>query len=419
MTHDVEMADANIRAFMSNKSKGEVDIVQQARLVKLAGPSLTTPAASWRDLAAYFGQWRNMRVLIGTTLSWFLLDLAFYGLSLNSSLVLAAIGYGSGSSLYWQLYNNTVGLIILAVAGALPGYWTAIFTIDTVGRRNLQIFGFLVLTIIFSIIGFAYERLSSGAILALYIVAQFFFDMGANTTTFIIPGECFPTRYRATSHGISAAAGKMGAIIAQILSIPILARHPPPHCTGTGCSPWLGGLMRLFALFMLCGTLVSLLVPETKGLKLEELAGEKPTSYNAGRNGSIDGPVTRRARRLNPFLGGKPAGFAYPRMGTAKGAWRSSALLPVDVHVKPAPAARRRWWRRGQHTGKRGDHVANTSEDYGMSGASSSSSRAFNDSTEPWRPGADVPRWNAGWGRIDRGAASGDIRLHDVGGLIE
>lgn len=402
---------------MSSKSKGEVDIVRQARLMKLAGPSLSTPAASWRDLAAYFGQWRNMRVLIGTTLSWFLLDLAFYGLSLNSSLVLTAIGYGSGSSLYGQLYNNAVGLMILAVAGSLPGYWTAILTIDTIGRKPLQIFGFLVLTIIFSIIGFAYHLLSTNALLALYIVAQYFFDMGANTTTFIIPGECFPTRYRATSHGISAAGGKIGAIVAQVISIPVLTQAPPQGCTGTGCAPWLGNLMRLFALFMLCGTIVSLLVPETKGLTLEELAGEKPTSYNAGRNGSIDGSTPSRGRRLNPFLGGKPAGFAYPRLGAPKGALRSSPSVAGNAQIKPAPVARRRGWWRRQRIGQGVGHAANASGDSG-SGASSSSTRAFNESTDMGQPGAGVPRWNAGWGRIDRGAASGDVRLQDVGGLI-
>lgn len=38
----------------------------------------------------------------------------------------------------------------------------------------------------------------------------------SNRTTFVIPAECFPTRYRSTSHGISAASGKLGAIVAQM-----------------------------------------------------------------------------------------------------------------------------------------------------------------------------------------------------------
>ena len=40
---------------------------------------------------------------------------------------------------------------------------------------------------------------------------------GANTLTFIIPAEIFPTCYRATCHGISAAMGKMGSIFAVLI----------------------------------------------------------------------------------------------------------------------------------------------------------------------------------------------------------
>lgn len=52
-------------------------------------------------------------------------------------------------------------------------------------------------------------------LLALFVLAQFFQNFGPNSTTFIVPGECFPTRYRSTAHGLSAASGKIGAIIAQ------------------------------------------------------------------------------------------------------------------------------------------------------------------------------------------------------------
>src|SRR5580700_3662424 len=40
---------------------------------------------------------------------------------------------------------------------------------------------------------------------------------GANTLTFIIPAEIFPTRYRCTCHGIAAASGKLGSIIVQAI----------------------------------------------------------------------------------------------------------------------------------------------------------------------------------------------------------
>ena len=69
--------------------------------------------------------------------------------------------------------------------------------------------------------GFGYDKLtatssSRGAFVFLYCLANFFQNFGPNTTTFIVPGEAFPTRYRSTAHGISAASGKLGAIVAQV-----------------------------------------------------------------------------------------------------------------------------------------------------------------------------------------------------------
>jgi PHS family inorganic phosphate transporter-like MFS transporter len=73
------------------------------------------------------------------------------------------------------------------------------------------------LLILFCIIGFAWDNLGARALLALFCLCNFFSNFGPNTTTFIVPGECFPTQYRATAHGISAAAGKTGSIISQVI----------------------------------------------------------------------------------------------------------------------------------------------------------------------------------------------------------
>jgi MFS transporter, PHS family, inorganic phosphate transporter len=146
-------------------------------------------------------------------------------------------------------------------------------TVDTVGRKPIQIMGFSMLTVLFIIIGFAYQPLlhSDNGLLGLYVLAQFFFNFGPNTTTFIVPGECFPTRYRSTGHGISAASGKVGAIIAQVVFGPLVHRGASP---GSSDSPWLNHVMQIFSLFMFCGLLTSFLIPETKRKSLEELSGE-------------------------------------------------------------------------------------------------------------------------------------------------
>ena len=177
--------------------------------------------------------------------------------------------------MYQVFYNNAVGNLILVCAGALPGYWVTVATVDTLGRKSIQLGGFIILTIIFIVIGFAYEPLKNSknnALLALYVVAQFFFNFGPNSTTFIVPGECFPTRYRSTSHGISAAAGKIGAIIAQCVFGPLVHKGAKK---GSDASPWLNHVMQIFAFFMLCGCFTSLLIPETKRKTLECISGEE------------------------------------------------------------------------------------------------------------------------------------------------
>lgn len=142
---------------------------------------LATPKASFRDFVKYFGQWKNGKILLGTAGSWFCLDVAFYGLGLNSSTVLGAIGWTGGSDVYQVLYKVAVGNIILVCAGALPGYWVSMFTVDIIGRKPIQMMGFVILTLLFLVWGFDYKNISSNGMLGIYILAQFFFNFGKLT----------------------------------------------------------------------------------------------------------------------------------------------------------------------------------------------------------------------------------------------
>lgn len=329
--------------------------------------------------------------------------------------------------MYEKLHNQAVGMIILTCAGSIPGYWTAVFTIDTFGRKPLQVFGFLALTILFCVLGFAYNQLSQNAILALYIVGQFLFNAGPNTTTFVVPGECFPTRYRSTGHGISAAMGKIGAIIAQVISIPLMRKDTSQDCDGGPCTPNLHRLLQLFALFMFLGTLTSLLIPETKGMTLEELSGEPKTSYNAGCNGSIS-LGSPRLRAWNPFHGGQPAGFAYPRTHSGSFARRRR---PDRVGIMTSPELmaessrqRKSFWRRNRKSKSSSDGTNDIA-------LSARSSRTVEDDCFPAGaptsipvppPHQPAPSWGAGWGRIDRGRPPpllSSVKLQDVGSLLQ
>jgi PHS family inorganic phosphate transporter-like MFS transporter len=191
------------------------------------------------------------------------------------------MGFDKRDNLYQELLNTATGQIVLICAGALPGYWLTVFTVDKLGRKKIQIGGFAILTIIFCILGFAWQTLTKTHLLILYVLAQFFFNFGPNATTFITPAEIFPTRVRCTGHGFSAGMGKLGAVFAQIFFAPMIKRG----ATHDNPTPWIHGVMQIFALFMFLGMLTSFLVPESKGARLEELAGEKDDVYEVQASG--------------------------------------------------------------------------------------------------------------------------------------
>lgn len=251
---------------------------------------IAPPKASFKDFWSHFGQWRYGKILIGTAGSWFFLDVAFYGLGLNTAVILKTIGYASSKNVYKGLRNTAIGNLILICAGSLPGYWVTAATVDTIGRKPIQIGGFVILTILFCILGFAYNKISDHAKLALYVLCQFFQNFGPNTTTFIVPGECFPTRYRSTAHGISAATGKVGAIVAQTC-IGTLINH---GCSSKDQNCFLPHVMEIFALFMLLGIGTSILIPETSRKTLEEISEQYHGEIDATKLGA-DRYVTQQA----------------------------------------------------------------------------------------------------------------------------
>lgn len=172
VARDAEQAALDVEAFKKGNPEGHPDEITHAVNRSEAAPAMDTPKASWGDFIAHYRQWRFGKVLLGTAGSWFFLDVAYYGLGLNNSVILAAIGYSGGSSMYQVFYRTAVGNLILVCAGAIPGYWVSAALIDTVGRKPIQLMGFSILTILFIIIGFAYHQLSGHALLALYVLAQ-------------------------------------------------------------------------------------------------------------------------------------------------------------------------------------------------------------------------------------------------------
>jgi PHS family inorganic phosphate transporter-like MFS transporter len=224
----------------------------------------------FKEFVAYFSQMKNFKVLFGTASCWFLLDIAFYGLGLNNTIILSAIGFSTKPTPWETLWSNAVGQIIISALGSVPGYYLTVFTVEKMGRRTIQIMGFAMCTILFAILGGLYHQLLNSSMpgfIAIFTLCQLFQNWGANATTFIIPGEVFPTRFRATAHGISAASGKAGAILASFTFNIIVEIGD----TASGQHAFLPQTLGIFAGIMALGLIITIIcIPESKGKDLEE-----------------------------------------------------------------------------------------------------------------------------------------------------
>ncbi|KAF9360763.1 Inorganic phosphate transporter pho84 [Mortierella sp. AD094] len=230
-----------------------------------------------KDFLEYFSHWENRKILIGTAATWFLLDIAFYGISLNQSFVIKAMGFTGDGTVFSDLWRSTIGNLIVSCLGAVPGYFITVFTIEKMGRKTIQLMGFAVVTVLFIILASAFHALQKKTAVFVFVFAlsQLFMNFGPNSTTFVIPGEVFPTRVRATAHGISAAAGKAGAIITTF-AFPKLVDHGGPP----SAHAFMNKMFAIFAGIMALGFILTFLIPETKGMTLEEI--EERGSRKAG-----------------------------------------------------------------------------------------------------------------------------------------
>jgi len=213
---------------------------------------------------------RYWLTLLGTALPWFLMDIAFYGTGIYSATIVTGI-LGTPSSIVQELFEAGLPYIVGA-----PGYFVSVALLDRVGRKSLQMGGFLGMAIIYIIVS---RFVIGGAVapalsMAIYSLSFLTVNIGPNTTTFVLPSEVFPVRYRSTGHGISAAAGKAGAGLSTLWLIPAL----------TG-SLGVGGTLEVLAILSVLGALATLLLREPARRTLEEASREEtvPIEVRAAR----------------------------------------------------------------------------------------------------------------------------------------
>lgn len=291
------------------------------------------------------GGWKP---LLGISSIWFLLDVCFYGTSLDSPATLNVLWletkvfdttgpFVNGTVAVWNatlpiwnadpalpnatiqraLNDNAVRTLLLSSIASLAGSLVAIPMVHYANRRKLLIYTSVALSLLFIATGASVVRTYAGPThylsMVFFALAQFMFNVGPNTLTFIITAEVFPTVFRGSFYGISAASGKLGAIVIRA----IVAR------TGDGYQALVAYLF-VFSVIMLVLAFVAMLpgaLPEVQKDMRKGSGHRVPPSPTLAamdyKSPSTDNPA------------GHPWNICLPRR------WKSKAL--EDIARYPSP----------------------------------------------------------------------------------
>ncbi|CAL0299680.1 unnamed protein product [Lupinus luteus] len=158
--------------------------------------------------------------LLGTCSTWFLLDIAFYSQNLFQKDIFTAIGWippAKTMNAIEEVYKIARAQTLIALCSTVPGYWFTVALIDRIGRFSIQLMGFFFMTVFMFGLAIPYDHWTQKdnriGFVVMYSLTFFFANFGPNATTFVVPAEIFPARFRSTCHGISSASGKLGAMV--------------------------------------------------------------------------------------------------------------------------------------------------------------------------------------------------------------
>jgi MFS family permease len=154
-----------------------------------------------------------------TSVPWFLMDIATYGVGVFTPTILAALALGGSAN------TNFIADDIVSTTGAafldlflIVGFAAALLLVRRFGLITMQTAGFLVMAVSLVVLGttsFMGEgsQLQLSVIFVAFAAFNLFMNAGPNSTTFALPAVAFPTSVRGAGSGFAAASGKFGAAV--------------------------------------------------------------------------------------------------------------------------------------------------------------------------------------------------------------
>jgi MFS family permease len=154
-------------------------------------------------------------------LPWMSMDIALYGLSLFTPIILASTGFGHAKDTFWSrdihALRGALWLDLILVLGFAVGIWL----VKRVGVIRMQIAGFTGMVVGLGLVAWGSARNDPWLIFAGFALFNLSVNAGPNGTTYIVAAVEFPTSIRASGDGLASASGKVGASIGIFL-LPVL-----------------------------------------------------------------------------------------------------------------------------------------------------------------------------------------------------
>ncbi len=233
------------------------DRVQAARVMEeISGVAAEAPQSDRRPFGAVFAL--HARAIASAALLWMIYDLVVYpAILFGPSLIAKSLGLGPVT------FSLLVQLIFVLPASLL----LSMFVIDQIGRKPLQVWGFLAGAVLVALFGLMQHQLLATPILALIVFGLF---NVAQTGPGLVSGagvlgvELAPTRIRSVAQGITVAGGRIGAA-ASVFAFPLLF-------AGIGKA---GAYWVIAAISLAGAVLTQILIPETGRISLEAIT-EQP-----------------------------------------------------------------------------------------------------------------------------------------------
>ncbi|MCP0888070.1 sugar porter family MFS transporter [Ligilactobacillus sp. WILCCON 0076] len=234
----------------ANNAKNELAEIKEASKKDVAE---ATQQATWADFKQ---PWVKQIVITGATLGVLQQFAGINSVMYYGTKILEASGFGTKAALISNVANG-----IFSCIGAVIG----MYTVDRLGRKFLEYSGLIVCAICLIFVGiistFASSASWSGvAVMITVLIYIIFFQGTLGPVTWLINSEIFPAKYRGLGTGITIFALWFANFLVGLF-FPVMLSSL--------------GLANSFYIFAACCILgiffVHARIPETKGIKLEEI----------------------------------------------------------------------------------------------------------------------------------------------------